>query len=75
MLSAEENAPNLTESTEISPSSKSPERETHQTEEVCELVKSSGVRGEIAVRDFSHYNIYRDIACTVSGHSIQQMTV
>jgi len=52
MLSAEEYAPNLTESTEISPSSKSPERETHQTEEACELVKSSGVRGEIQVRDF-----------------------
>jgi len=47
MLSAEENAQNLTESTEISPFSKSPERETHQTEEVCELVKSSGVRGEL----------------------------
>jgi len=34
MLSAEESAPNLTESTEISPFSKSPERETHQTENV-----------------------------------------
>ena len=52
MLTAEENAPNLTESREISPFSKSPERETHQTEEVCELVKSSRVRGEIAVHDF-----------------------
>jgi len=51
MLSAEENAPNLTESTEISPFSKYPER-GHQTEEACELVKSSGVRGEIEVRDF-----------------------
>jgi len=29
-----------------------PERETHQTEEACELVKSYGVRGEIEVRDF-----------------------
>jgi len=51
MLSAEENAPNLTESREISPFSKSPERNTHQTEEACELVKSSGVLGEIEVRD------------------------
>ena len=52
MLSAEGIAPSLTESTEISPFSKFPEGVTHQTEEACELVKSSGVRGEIEVRDF-----------------------
>jgi len=52
MLSAETIAPNLMESTEIPPFSKSPERQTHQTEEACELVKSSGVRGEIEVHDF-----------------------
>ena len=50
-LNAEGNAPNLMGSGEISSPSKIPQKETYQTKEVCEPVESSGVRGEIMVRD------------------------
>jgi len=51
-LTADGIAPNLMGSGEISSPSKTPEKETYQTNQVCEPVESSGVRGEIVVRDF-----------------------
>jgi len=50
-LTAEENAPNFVGSGEISSPSKTREKETFQTKEVCEPVKSSGVRGGIMVSE------------------------
>jgi len=50
-LTVEGNAPNLMGSGKISFPSRTPEKETYQTKEVCEPVESSGVRGEIMVRD------------------------
>jgi len=50
-LTAEGNAPNLMGSGEISSPSKTPEKDTYQTKEVCEPVESSGVRGKTMARD------------------------
>jgi len=53
VLTAEENAPKLNGIERNFTLLQIPwERETHQTQEACELVKSSGVWGEIEVRDF-----------------------
>ena len=56
MLSAERIAPNSTESTEILPFSKSSERETHQTEEACELVNrpESGAKLRCVISSLQH---------------------
>ena len=64
VLTAEENAPSLTESTEISPSP-NPLRDPPDRE----LLKSSGrVRGEIEVRDFLVTTSTETLP--VPGHSI-----
>ena len=53
--------------------SKSPEKETYHNKEVCQPVESSGIRGEIMVRDFSHSDTDRNPPRTVAGYRVYDL--
>ena len=74
-LTAETNAPHLMGSGELSSPSRTPEKETYQTKEVCEPVESSGDRDEIVVPDFLIPTLTETLppSCAVAGYSVHHL--